>query len=243
MKLLKRIRALRSRLADNASGLALAERRVAHYKARAKNAENPEHPHPLVLERADRRLKYWREKERKAYLRRHHFKVALTRALKKLSRREPLVIRGKDGTFSVIGGNAEERLHRAFGWARKHWHDYYSESGAYVLVNVLTNAFMRGKRSDCSRTAIEVRRICGLRTIWTEPRFTGSCLDFGREVDRHYAETHCGVWVIYGSGEGFHMGTSTGHGPFTWEHGAPALDIGHFDEFGSGTEVRYRAVD
>lgn len=243
MKLLKRIRALRSKLADIASGLAVAERRVAHFKARAKNAENPDNPHPLVLERADRRLKYWRAKERKAYLRRHHLRVALKRLVKKLARREPLVLRHGGGMFSVVGGNAEERLHRAFGWAMKHWHEYYSESGLYTLVNVLTNAGMRHLRSDCSRTAIEVRRVCGLKTIDAEPRFTGSALTFGRDVDRHYAETHCGVWVIFGSGEGFHMGTTTGHGPFTWEHGTPALDIGHFDEFGSGTEVRYRAVD
>jgi hypothetical protein len=243
MKLLKRIRALRSRLADLASGLAVAERRVAHFKARAKNAENPAHPHPLVLERADHRLKYWRAKERKAYLRRHHLRVALKRLLKKLVRREPLVIRGKDGAFSVIGGNAEERLHRAFGWAMKHWHDYYNDKVAeYLLTHVLDNLRLWGKRSDCSRTAIEVRRVCGLPTMDTEPRYTESALNFGREVDRHYAETHCGVWVIYGSPT-FHMGTSTGHGPFTWEHGTPALDIGHFDEFGPGTEVRYRAVD
>lgn len=243
MKLLKRIRALRSRLADIASGLALAERRVAHFKARAKNAENPEHPHPLVLERADRRLKYWRAKERTAYLRRHHLRVALVRLLKKLSRREPLVIRGKDGHFKVIGGNGEERLHRAFGWAMKHWHEYYNDKVAtYLLTYVLDNLKLWGKRSDCSRTAIEVRRVCGLRTMDTEPRYTESALAFGREVDRHYAETHCGVWVIYGS-PSFHMGTSTGHGSFTWEHGTPSLDIGHFDEFGPGTEVRYRAVD
>jgi hypothetical protein len=242
MKLLKRVRALRSRLAHIASGLALAERRVAHYKARAELAENPANPHPVLLRRADRRLHYWRERERKAYLRRHHFKVALTRALKKLSRREPLVIRTKDG-LKVIGGNAEEKLHRAFGWARKHWHDYYSEGGTYDEDHSLDNARHDGKRRDCSWDAIETRRACDLPTIDSEPRFTGSCLDFGRPVDRHYAETHCGVWVIYGSGTAFHMGTSTGHGPFTWEHGTPTLNTGHFDEFGPGTEVRYRAVD
>src|ERR1700761_8225541 len=97
MKLLKRIRALRSKLADIASGLALAERRVAHFKARAKNAENPEHPHPLVLERADRRLHYWRAKEHQAYLRRHHLRVALRHLGKKLRRREPIIVRNKDG--------------------------------------------------------------------------------------------------------------------------------------------------
>jgi hypothetical protein len=243
MKLLKRIRALRSKLADIASGLALAERRVAHYKKRAKNAENPANPHPQLLKRADRRLKYWRAKERQAYLRRRHLRVALKRALEGLARRGPIVVRHGD-SFSVIGGTAEERIHRAFTWAMKHWHDYYSEAGEYLmLARVLTNARMKGLRSDCSRTAIEVRRVCGLKTIDAEPRYTGSALTFGRVVDRHYAETHCGVWVIFGSGDGFHMGTTTGHGPFHWEHGTPTLDIGHFDEFGPGTEVRFRAVD
>jgi hypothetical protein len=242
MKLLKRIRALRSKLADVASGLPLAERRVAHFQRRAKNAGDFRHPHPLVLNRATRRLHFWRERERKAYLRRHHLKVALTRALKKLARREPLVIRTKDG-LRVIGGNAEERLHRAFNYARKHWHDYYSEGGSYDENHSLDNAHHGDKRRDCSWDAIETRRACDLKTIDTEPRFTGSCLDFGRVVDRHYAETHCGVWVIYGSGTAFHMGTSTGHGPFTWEHGTPTLNTGHFDEFGVGTDVRYRAID
>jgi hypothetical protein len=242
MKLLKRIRALRSKLADVASGLALAERRVAHYKKRARNAENPANPHPQLLERADRRLKYWRAKEHQAYIRRHHLKAALRRLLKKLRRVEPIVIHS-NGTLRVIGGSAEERLYKAFSFAMKHWHDYYSEGGTYDEDHSLTNARHGGKRRDCSWDAIETRRACGLPTIDTEPRFTGSALTFGRVVDRRYAETHTGVWVIYGSGTAFHMGTSTGHGPFTWEHGTPALDIGHFDEFGAGTEVRYRAVD
>lgn len=241
MSLAQRIADLRSKLADLASGLALAERRVAHFKARAKNAENPEHPHPLLLERADRRLHYWREKERRAYLRRHHLRVALKRAVKKLAARGPRLTT-VDGKLRVTGGTADERLHFAFTYARKHWHDYYSEGGSYDEDHSLTNAHHDGRRRDCSWDAIETRRACGLATIDEEPRYTGSALTKGRVVSRHYAETHCGVWVIYGSGTAFHMGTSTGHGPFTWEHGTPTLNTGHFDEFGAGTEVRYRAM-
>jgi hypothetical protein len=238
--LLSQIASLRSKLADIASGLALAERRVAHFKKRARLAENPQHPHPKLLHRADRRLHYWREKERKAYLRRNHLRVALKRALKKLAKQGPRVQR-IDGKLCVRGGTAEERIVALFTYAVKHWVAYYSESGAYDEDHSLNNHDHDGKRRDCSWQGIEARRACGLPTIDFEPRFTGSALEC-KKVSRRYAETHAGVWVIYGSGEGFHMGTSTGHGPFVWQHGTPTLSTGHFDEFGPGTEVRYRAM-
>lgn len=239
--LLSRVASLRSKLADVASGLALAEKRVAYFKKRAKLAENPEHPHPKLLARADHRLHYWREKERRAYLRRHHLRVALKRALKKLGKQGPSIQR-VDGKLCVRGGSAEERIVALFTYAKKHWSDYYSEEGAYDEDHSLNNHDHTGKRRDCSWDAIEARRACRLPTIDSEPRFTGSALEEGKPVTRHYAETHAGVWVIYGSGSGFHMGTSTGHGPYTWEHGTPTLNTGHFDEFGPGTEVRYRAM-
>lgn len=242
MPLLKQIAALRSKLADVASGLALAERRVAHFKKRAKNAENPDHPHPKVLERADRRLHYWREKERKAYLRRHHFRVALKRALKKLARRGPRVVK-IGGKLRVVGGTESERLAFSSTYARKHWHDYYEEDGAYEEDHALDNADFEGKRRDCSEYFYEDRRVCGIPTRKTEPRYTKTIVEGGREVSRHYAECHVGVAVIFGDGGGFHVGKTTGHGPFVWQHGTPELSVGHFDEFGSGTTVRYFVID
>ena len=230
-----RIAALRSKLADLASGLALAQRRVAYFKLRAENAENPKNPHPALFERADRRLKYWRNKEHLAYRRRHFLKAHLAIRLKKLARLGPRVENGK-----VIGGTPLQRIPVLFEHARRHWHPYYSETGAYDEGHALDNAEHDGKRRDCSWDFYESRRACGFKVRRTEPRFTGSALEEGRVVSREYAEQHVGVAVIFGSGKGFHMGTSTGHGPFLWEHGAPDLDIGHYDEFGPGVEVRFR---
>jgi hypothetical protein len=242
MPLLKRIAALRSKLADVASGLALAQKRVAHYKARAKNAENPKHPHPALLERADRRLHYWREKERRAYLRRHHLKVALERKLKQLAKQGPQVER-VNGKLRVVGGTVNERLAFSSPYAIKHWHDYYSEPGIYEEDHALDNADPEGKRRDCAEYLYEDRRVCGIKTKTTEPRYTGSIVDEGREVSQRYAETHIGVAVIFGSDSGFHAAKTTGHGPYCWQHGTPELSVGRFDEFGSGTQVRYFVLD
>jgi hypothetical protein len=143
----------------------------------------------------------------------------------------------------VIGGSPEERLTFSSHYAQKHWHNYYSEAGAYDEAHSLDNANYGGKRRDCSWWYLEDRRACGLSTISVEPRYTGSILTIGHSVSRAYAETHVGVAVVYGSGAGFHVGKSTGHGPFTWEHGTPTLNAGHFDEFGAGTEVRYRVFN
>lgn len=236
-QVLSALKRLRSKAADVASGLALAQRRVVHFKARAKNAENPKHPHPLVLERADKRLHYWRNKERLAYRRRHFLKTHIKIRLQELARLGPHVTNGH-----VIGGSPEERLTFSSHYAQKHWHDYYSETGAYDEAHSLDNADHDGKRRDCSWWYLEDRRICGLSTLSLEPRYTGSILGNGHSVSRAYAETHVGVAVVYGSGTGFHVGKSTGHGPFTWEHGTPTLNAGHFDEFGPGTEVRYRVL-
>lgn len=232
---------LRSKLADIASGLALAQRRVAHFEQRAKTAGDFRHPHPLLLDRATKRLHFWREKERKAYLRRHHLKVALKRAAIKLARQGPRITR-VDGKLRVVGGTLTERLVFAPKWAQKHWSDLYSESGTYDEDFSLNNHEHTGKRRDCSWWWYEIHRACGVKLKTTEPRFTGSILDEFREVSRAYAEKHVGVGVVYGSGSGFHVGFSTGHGPYTFEHGTPTLNTGSFDEFGAGTEVRYRAI-
>lgn len=240
MKLLKRIRALRSRLAHIASGLALAERRVAHYKARAKNAENPDNPHPKTLERADRRLHYWRAREHRAYLRRHHFKVALRHAVKKLRRKEPIVALTKAG-LRVLGGDVEERLLAAMRFARKHWSDYYSEFGGYDEDFALNNHRHGGRRRDCSWWWYELRRACGLATRDVEPRYTKTIAE-GREVSRAYAESHAGIGIVYfndATGESFHVGNTLGHGPFALGHGTPSINVEHFDGFGPGTTPRF----
>lgn len=240
MRLYRQIRSLRGVLADLASGLALAERRVKHFEQRSKTAGDPKNPHPLLLDRAHKRLIYWREVERKAYLRRHHFRVALQRAETRLRRRGPIVIHTKDGP-KIVGGTPHEKLAMSSSWAAKHWHDYYNEVGSYDEGFALTNAHFSGKRRDCSWYYYEDRRLCGFAGKTTEPRWTGSLVDEGREVSKHYAETHLGVAVVYGDGPGFHVGKSTGHGPYTWQHGTPTLSTGSFNEFGPGTRVRYFA--
>lgn len=240
MSLLKRIAALRSKLADVGTGLALAEKRAAYFLKRSETAGDPKHPHPQLLDRAHKRLNYWREKERKAYLRRHHFKVALKRATKKLAKQGPRV-ETVSGKLRVVGGTVNERLAFSSPYAMKHWEDYYSERGTYDEDHALDNADHDGKRRDCSAEYYEDRRACGIKTKTTEPRWTGSIAE-GREVSRHYAETHIGVAVLFGDGEGFHVGKSTGHGPYHWQHGTPPLTVGSFDEFGAGTLVRYFVI-
>lgn len=236
-QVLSALKRLRSKAADVASGLTLAERRVAYFARRAHRAGSFKHPHPLVLERADKRLLYWRNKERLAYRRRHFLKTHIKLRLQELARLGPHVSNGH-----VIGGSPEERLNFSSHYAQKHWHDYYSEEGSYDEAHSLDNANFSGRRRDCSWWYLEDRRACGLPTISIEPRFTGSILDQGRIVSREYAESHIGVAVVYGSGSGFHVGKSTGHGPFTWEHGTPTLNAGHFDEFGPSTQVQYRVI-
>jgi hypothetical protein len=234
--LLRRIAALRSKLADVASGLALAEQRVAHFKARAKNAENPKHPHPQLLERADKRLKFWRNKERLAYRRRHFLKEHLRILAKRLRRRGPRVV-----AEMVIGGSIPERELCAMEFARKHFRPEYRESTVDWLDGCsLRNVPPGGHRTDCSWWGLDIPFICGRgHLIPGFPRFTGSIVEKGHEVSRSYAERHVGVFVVFGAGDGFHEGKTTGHGPFVFEHGTPVIDIGHFDEFGPGTPVRY----
>ena len=248
MKLLKRIRALRSKLADNASGLKRARAKRELYQAEVAKLrdelvkENPLNQratnHKLGID--DAKLKYWTEKERKAYLRRHHLKVAIARTLKRIARQGPKVVK-VNGKLAVRGGSAEERIVAVFTHAVKHWSNYYSEVGTYDEDHALNNHDHDGKRRDCSWDYNEARRAAGLPCQNTEPRYTESLLQQGKSVSRHYAETHAGVAVIYGgAGHTFHVGTSTGHGAFTWEHGKPELDTGTFDEY---SPTDYRSFD
>lgn len=234
MQLLKRIRHARRVLADVASGVPLIERRRnAIIKVIQAQGVTPA-DNPKIYDK----LKYWTEKERRAYKRRHHFKLVLRRELKRLGSRGPYFIR-INGKLAVRGGTDEERLEFACKYAKAHWHDYYSEPGSYDEDHALTNAHHGGKRRDCSWWYLELRRACGLPSMSEEPRYTESILTHGKIVSEAYAASHAGVAVIYGSPT-FHVGMSTGHGPYTYEHGRPELDTGTFHEY---SPVRFRSFD
>lgn len=147
--------------------------------------------------------------------------------------------------YTIEGGSPEERLLYAWRYAHKHARLHYLEDGPYLDGYGLTNVPSDDDRSDCSRHYLEQYRTCRLKDPLEgdSTRYTGSILEKGRPVSRHYAETHVGVAVVFGSGEGFHVGMSAGNGPNIWQHGTPTFRKGTFDEFGSGVQVRYRAFD
>lgn len=147
--------------------------------------------------------------------------------------------------YTVEGGNPADRLLYACRYAHKTARLHYLEGGTYRPGFALTNVPTDADRSDCSWWFCELYRICGLRDPLhgDTTRYTGTILSHGRPVSRRYAEHHTGVAVVFGSGEGFHVGMSTGDGPNIWQHGTPTFRKGTFDEFGPGTEVRYRAFD
>lgn len=154
------------------------------------------------------------------------------------ARQKPHVVKGKPNT--VRGGSPAERLLFAAETAMREARHYYSETGSYVEGHALTNVPNDSDRSDCSWFYIELYRCCGLPVpITTEPRYTGSILS-GQPVSREYAEKHVGVAVVFGAGTGIHVGMSTGDGPNIIQHGQEPVERGTFDEFGPGTEVRYR---
>jgi hypothetical protein len=147
------------------------------------------------------------------------------------------------GGNRVVGGTAPQRLVFAMEYAHKVFRLEYSEAGTWTKGYGLTNVpGGHGYRTDCSWWYTMLRYACGLHGPSIEGGYTGSILAEGKEVTRHYAETHPGVAVVFGSGTGFHVAMSLGNGtPTTYGHGVPEVDISTFDAFGPGTEVRYRA--
>lgn len=149
----------------------------------------------------------------------------------------------RKGRNEVVGGSPEGRLVFAMELAHKIFRLEYSEAGSWIKGFGLTNVPAgHGYRTDCSWWYTMLRLACGLKGPNLEGGYTGSILEEGRVVDRHYAEHHAGVAVVFGSGTGFHVAMSLGNGtPTTYGHGVPEVDISTFDAFGPGTEVRYRA--
>jgi hypothetical protein len=147
------------------------------------------------------------------------------------------------GGNRVVGGTAPQRLVFAMEYAHKVFRLEYSEAGTWVEGYGLTNVpGGHGFRTDCSWWVTMIRYACGLEGPSIIGGYTGTILTEGKEVTRHYAETHPGVCVVFGSGAGFHTALSLGNGTSTtYGHGVPEVDISTFDAFGSGTEVRYRA--
>jgi hypothetical protein len=145
------------------------------------------------------------------------------------------------GHNQVRGGTPAERLLYAMEVAHREFRLYYSEAGTWVRGCALTNVPSNSDRSDCSWWYTMVRWCCGLEGPSIAGGFTGTILTEGKVVSREYAEKHVGVAVVFGSGDAFHCGMSTGDGPNIYQHGVPEVDTGTFDQFGAGVEVRYRA--
>jgi len=149
----------------------------------------------------------------------------------------------------IEGGTVEGRAAFLFRVAPAHFRSFYSEEGRYykppwAVTNVHADTF----RSDCSAWAraacLSIRPHTALARKVADAGagfYTGWVVEKCPQVDRHYAETHIGTAVVYGTGTGFHMGLSLAEGSRTIQHGTPPLDYGSFDEFGPGTEVRYFA--
>jgi hypothetical protein len=196
---------------------------VAEYRARVKSARQHER-HFIGLGNA------WRTIVKRRVL-------ALKHALE---RRKAKGLPHVVGRNKVVGGKPEARLLFAMEYASKVFRHEYSQSGSWIKGYALTNV-PPGHRTDCSWWYTMLRYACGLQGPSLSGGFTGTILTEGKEVSREYAEHHAGVAVVYGSGTGEHVGMSTGKGPYVYQHGVPEVDTGTFDEFGPGTEVRYRA--
>lgn len=226
----------------------------------SRNGGTTAHPHrhnPFSEAVAKRRLREARHREQTARTRKarnlwrrlvkkrtHQLRQAIER--RKANQRPHIVVhKHASGGFHLTceGGTPAERLLYAARYAHRVARLHYLEGGTYLGGFALHNVPSDWDRSDCSWWYCELRRICGL----PDPlggdtvRYTGSILEKGREVSRHYAETHTGVAVVFGAGTAFHVGMSTGSGPNIWQHGTATFREGTFDEFGAGTQVRYRA--
>lgn len=150
---------------------------------------------------------------------------------------------GSGADLHIEGGTAPERLLFAMEYAYKVFRHEYSEAGSWVKGWGLTNVPAgHGYRTDCSWWGTMLRYACRVKGPSLTGGYTGSILLEGKQVTRRYAETHAGVFVIFGSGTGFHAALTAGDGTsLVYQHGVPEVDKGTIDQFGAGTEVRFRA--
>jgi hypothetical protein len=201
----------------------------------------------ITVEEYRKRLVEGRSKAKRfAKLRNAWRRIVKRRALQlteAIERRKKLRKPHRVGPNMVRGGTAEERLLFAMRLAHKIFRLEYSEAGTWVTGYGLTNVPAgRGYRTDCSWWGTMLRYACGVKGPSLTGAYTGSILEEGREVSRRYAETHTGVFVIFGSGTGFHAALTAGNGTsLIYQHGVPEVDTGTIDQFGAGTEVRFRA--
>lgn len=206
--------------------------------------------HPLTEAEAEQRLQEARERERRSKTRRarnlwRRLVRRRTRQLREAierrkARDKPHVVDHR----LVRGGRDEERQLYAMRIAHREFALGYFEStidwlDGYALTNV-PNPTADRHRTDCTWWGLDLKFVCGLgHRIAGFPRYTGSILTNGRTVSREYAETHVGVFVVFGSGDGFHAGLTTGKGPTLYQHGRAPIDKGTFDQFGPAVQVRY----
>lgn len=200
----------------------------------------------MTVEEYRKRLKTAQSKEKHFIgLRNAWRKVVKHRALQlkeALERRKKNNEPHRMGRNKVRGGTPQARLLYAMELAHKVFRLEYSESGTWIKGYAITNVSPGGgRRTDCSWWYTMLRYSCGLKGPSIDGGYTGTILTEGKTVDRAYAESHAGVAVVFGSGTGFHVAMSTGNGPTVYQHGVPEVDTGTFDQFGSGTEVRFRS--
>jgi len=201
----------------------------------------------MTIEQYRRRLAEARIKEKRFHAIRNAWRgivvkrsLALKHAIQRRKKRARPHVVGKN---KVVGGHAEERLLFAMRYAKKVFRLEYSQDGDWVKGYALTNVPTPPPqlRTDCSWWYTMLRYACGLQGPSLNGGYTGTILTEGKTVSRYYAEKHAGVAVVFGTGTAFHVGISTGDGPNIYQHGTSDIHTGTFDQFGSTTEVRYRA--
>lgn len=211
--------------------------------------------HPMGEAEAKKRLRDARRRQMNAPTRHarnlwRHLVVKRRRKLKEVLLRKkkrnkphvaaPNMVRGKADTLR----QKEKLVLYAMRIAHKEFRLYYRDGGSMPGDRwALTNVIGDWLRSDCSLWDGDVFITCGLGDVLFKGRtirFTGTALEAGTVCTREYAEKHVGCGVIWGSGSAFHMGLSTGKGPWVYAHGRPPISKDHFDVFGPGVEVRYR---
>jgi hypothetical protein len=229
----------RARLARYHAEQLIAEKRVKHYEKTYKASAIGS----AKRKRQGEKLHDWRKRHRQLKQHIAHWQVIVGRrdeALKELLSETPRLV----APNLIEGGTPVERFelmaHKAVETAR----DFYSETGAedddaWAITNVPDDSY----RSDCSKwSQVSNKTIQIPDPTGTNfgPMFTGTVVANCEQVDRAFAEANPGTAVVFGSGNGFHMGRSMGHGTnLIVQHGVPPVQWGTFDEFGSGTEVRF----
>lgn len=230
----------RARMVKYHAQLLIADKRIDHYRKSAHEAG--EKGQPAVEKRQHEKLVGWEKHQRQLKQHIAHWRVVIDRrdeVVKEFIAAAPHL----KGSNLVEGGTVEERFYFWVHQGMKDWRDYYGEYGneetnPWAITNVPDDTY----RSDCSKLSQYACKTIQIPDPTGQnfgPMFTGTVVANCTQVDRAYAESHFGTAVLFGDGNAFHMGLSMAHGDLIVQHGVPELEYGTFDEFGSGTTVRY----